>query len=212
MTASNGNYTVSGLANGYTYTVTPSKPGYTFDPVNRSYFKLNNNVFNANFTGTPPTYTISGRVTNNQGAGMSGVTMTLSGTESRTTTTNSNGDFSFATLTANGNYTVTPSKTGYSFTPPSRDYLNLNSNITTANFTGAPLPPPPPSFNKTINYAYNSVGALSGIGTDLIGSNPNATENVLNSLTYRASGALNGLNYGNGRRLQMGYNANVSLR
>ena len=46
------------------------------------------------------------------------------------------------------------------------------------------------------------------MGTNLIGSNPNATENVLNSLTFRASGALSSLNYGNGRRLTMGYNAN----
>ncbi|MGH9842125.1 MAG: RHS repeat domain-containing protein, partial [Blastocatellia bacterium] len=64
------------------------------------------------------------------------------------------------------------------------------------------------SFNKNVNYAYNSVGALSGVGTNLIGSDPNATTNVLNTVAYRGSGALKSLNYGNGRRLQMGYNAN----
>jgi RHS repeat-associated protein len=64
------------------------------------------------------------------------------------------------------------------------------------------------AFNKTVNYAYNSVGALSGVGTDLIGGDPNATTNVLNTVTYRANGALSSLNYGNGRRLQMGYNPN----
>jgi len=64
------------------------------------------------------------------------------------------------------------------------------------------------SFNKTINYAYNAVGALSGVGTNLIGSDANATTNVLNTVSFRASGALNSLNYGNGRRLTMGYNDN----
>jgi RHS repeat-associated protein len=61
------------------------------------------------------------------------------------------------------------------------------------------------SFNKNINYAYNSVSALSSIGTDLIGTNPNATTNVLSSSTYRAWGAENILIYGNGRRLTTGY-------
>jgi RHS repeat-associated protein len=64
------------------------------------------------------------------------------------------------------------------------------------------------SFNKNVNYAYNNVGALSGVGTNLIGTDPNATANVLNTVTFRATGALNRVNYGNERRLTMGYNAN----
>ena len=109
-------------------------------------------------------------------------------------------------LTVGGNYTVMPSKSSYSFTPQNRNYLNLSASVTNADFTGAALPPPPTAFNKTINYEYNSVGALEAMGSDMIGGN--ATENVLHSLTFRASGALIGLNYGNGRRLAMGYNAN----
>ncbi|MBS1791291.1 MAG: RHS repeat protein [Acidobacteria bacterium] len=62
--------------------------------------------------------------------------------------------------------------------------------------------------NKNINYAYNAVGALGGIGTNLIGTDANATTNVLNTVTFRASGALKQLNYGNGRRLTMGYDDN----
>ncbi len=61
------------------------------------------------------------------------------------------------------------------------------------------------SFNKNVNYTYNTVSALGGIGTDLIGSNPSATTNVVSSATFRANGALNVLTYGNGRRLTMGY-------
>lgn len=62
--------------------------------------------------------------------------------------------------------------------------------------------------NKNINYAYNAVGALGGIGTNLIGTDANNTTNVLNTVTFRASGALKQLNYGNGRRLTMGYDDN----
>ncbi|MGH9803017.1 MAG: hypothetical protein ACRD82_21845, partial [Blastocatellia bacterium] len=62
--------------------------------------------------------------------------------------------------------------------------------------------------NKNINYAYNTVGALGSIGTNLIGTDANNTTNVLNAVSFRASGALKQLNYGNGRRLTMGYDDN----
>ncbi|HMV48351.1 MAG TPA: hypothetical protein PKD31_11405, partial [Blastocatellia bacterium] len=61
------------------------------------------------------------------------------------------------------------------------------------------------SFNKNVNYDYNGVSALKGIGTNLLGSNPNTTTNVISAATYRAGGAVNVLSYGNGRRLTMGY-------
>ena len=63
------------------------------------------------------------------------------------------------------------------------------------------------SFTKNVNYAYNPTGALSGIGTNLIGSDPNATTNVASQLTYRGFGGLRQMTYGNGRRLRMGYSS-----
>jgi hypothetical protein len=63
-------------------------------------------------------------------------------------------------------------------------------------------------FYKTINYNYNTVGALAGVGTNLLGSDPNNTTNVLNTTSFRATGAINQLTYGNGLQLTMGYNAN----
>ena len=72
------------------------------------------------------------------------------------------------------------------------------------------------SFNKNVNYAYNTVGALASVGTNIIGSDPNATTNVISALSFRGSGAIKTINYGNGRKLAMGYNANrqqpVSMR
>src|ERR1044072_244960 len=54
--------------------------------------------------------------------GVSGVTMTLSGTRSATTLTDANGNYSFTDLhlPPDGNYTVTPSKQGYVFNPTSK--------------------------------------------------------------------------------------------
>ncbi len=43
--------------------------------------------------------------------------------------------------------------------------------------------------------------------TDLIGSDPNTMTNVLKSTSFRATGAIKQLDYGNGLRLEMGYSA-----
>ncbi|QQS47439.1 MAG: hypothetical protein IPM66_01900 [Acidobacteriota bacterium] len=158
----------------------------------------------------------------NRGAGLQDVTMTLTGGfGGQTTTTSGNGNYSFNNVAGGYTYTVTPSKSGWSFTPTNRVYPNLSQNKYFANFTATPNPtptptpsptpsptPPPATWTKNVNYDYNSVGALSGVGTNITGADPNATTNVLNTTTFRASGAIRSVNYGNGRRLTMGYNAN----
>ena len=81
------------------------------------------------------TYGISGQVTLS-GTGLSGVTMTLGGSQSGSVTSSGSGNYSFTGLAAVGNYTVTPTLAGYSFTPPSQTYNNLSANQT-ANFTAS---------------------------------------------------------------------------
>ncbi|MDQ4122848.1 MAG: carboxypeptidase regulatory-like domain-containing protein [Acidobacteriota bacterium] len=78
------------------------------------------------------TIKISGTITLN-GNPMQGVTVTLSGSASGTTTTNSSGYYEFLNLLSGGTYTVTPSQTGYVFTPPSETFVNLQADQT-ANF------------------------------------------------------------------------------
>ncbi len=75
---------------------------------------------------TPPTYSISGLVTSSAGTGMAGATVSITGS-SKPTTTNSTGNFAFSGLVS-GTYTVTPSASGYSFTPPSQTFSNISSN------------------------------------------------------------------------------------
>ncbi|OGS21198.1 MAG: hypothetical protein A3J83_07160 [Elusimicrobia bacterium RIFOXYA2_FULL_40_6] len=77
----------------------------------------------------PATYSITGQV-----SGASNVTLTLSGSASATTTSNSSGTYSFAGLVSGGNFTVTPSKTGFTFAPVSKSFSNLNSNQSAQNF------------------------------------------------------------------------------
>lgn len=148
-TTTTGAFSFTNVPGGRSYTLTPTKTNYTFTPVSKSYANLSANQTNQNFAATLKTYTISGRVT--QGStttGLAAVTMTLSsptpaGFPARTVQTNSNGGFSFTGVPAARNYTLKPTKTGFTFNPVSRSYTNLSANQTGAatSFAGTPTAP-----------------------------------------------------------------------
>jgi hypothetical protein len=131
-TDASGNYSFPGLQNG-SYTITPTKAGFTFSPVNAAVTVSGANVAGINFAATPTsTWTISGTIT-----GTTAVTVALSGTATATTTTDASGAYSFAGL-ANGTYVVTPSKTGFNFTPASQNVAVNGANVTGVTFAGKP--------------------------------------------------------------------------
>jgi hypothetical protein len=133
-TDANGNYSFTGFNDG-TFTVTPSKTGFTFTPVNRTVTINNADVTGVNFTG-PRTYSISGAVTTRnrrRGNPVPGVTMTLTGAANAVVTTNNQGNYTFNGL-LNGNYTVTPTMTGRTFTPTNRAVTVNGNNVTGVNF------------------------------------------------------------------------------
>src|SRR5271170_1834840 len=135
---SSGAFSFSGLANG-TYTLTPSRTGYTFSPTSQNVTVNGANVTSGvNFTATAnPTYSISGTISPT--AGGSGATVTLSGAASASTTANSSGSYTFTGL-ANGAYTVTPSNTGYAFAPVNQAVTVNGANVTGVNFTATAIP------------------------------------------------------------------------
>jgi len=81
---------------------------------------------------TLQTYTISGAI--NPAAGGNGATLALSGPTSAGTTANSSGNYTFAGL-ANGTYAITPSHTGYTFSPNTQSVTVNGANVTNVNFT-----------------------------------------------------------------------------
>jgi hypothetical protein len=92
----------------------------------------------ANCSG-PGLSSISGKVKTPSGAPVGGVTVKLTGPggcTSQKTTSSSTGGYLFLYL-ARGTYTVTPSKTGCGFNPPSR-VVTLGGSAT-ANFTATCL-------------------------------------------------------------------------
>lgn len=83
-------------------------------------------------TPAPP-YTITGRVTSGT-SGLSGALVTLGGPQTGTTTTDANGAYSFSVITP-GNYTLTPAKTFYTFTPSSKSLNDVSGNRLAQDFT-----------------------------------------------------------------------------
>ncbi|MCI0524341.1 MAG: hypothetical protein L0Y75_03675 [Acidobacteria bacterium] len=65
-------------------------------------------------------------------------------------------------------------------------------------------------WTKNVNYAYKTSGAPDGVGTNLIGSDPDASANVASGLDYRVFAALQSVTYGNNRKLTAGYNQHRS--
>ncbi|MBI5944540.1 MAG: right-handed parallel beta-helix repeat-containing protein [Chloroflexi bacterium] len=128
-----GNYTITVL-HGWDGTVTPSKAGYSFSPTSRSYADISVNQTGQNYTATAVTYTISGST------GTAGAGATLTYTGGSTTADGTTGNYSF-TVPGGWSGTVTPSKAGFTFTPPSRSYTNITSNQTNQNYTAAAILP-----------------------------------------------------------------------
>jgi len=133
-TDATGTFAFNDLPGGQAFTVTPSRTNYTFAPLNQTFNNLTSNAV-ANFVGTLNHYSISGKVRDISGAGMAGVTMTLSGSMTGTMTTGDDGSYAFTNLPGGGNYTVTPSLPKFMFTPPASTSNNLSSNRV-VNFTG----------------------------------------------------------------------------
>ncbi len=136
-TDASGRYAFSEFPDG-TYTVTPSLAGYVFSPASTAVTVIGSNIMGQDFAGTPSvatTHGISGDVTDHgSGTGLAGVVLNLSGASTASTATDSSGSYAFSGL-LDGNYTVTPSLTGYTFDPASIDVPMNGGDVTGQDFT-----------------------------------------------------------------------------
>jgi len=171
VTGATGNYSFSNLANG-SYTVEPSITGYTFNPVSQAVTVNGANSTAVDFTAAAnagATYSISGTITKNGGGALSSVTITLSGAGSGTATTDASGNYSFSGL-ANGSYTITPSLSDYTLSPPNSPQIVNGANITSVNFTATASTTG--SAIVTTLAGSGSQGYADGIGADALFSLP----------------------------------------
>jgi hypothetical protein len=194
-TDSAGNFSFSGLANG-TYTVTPSNLGYSFTPASQNATVNGANVTGINFTGTlsPAIYSIAGAIT--PASDGAGATVTLSGAASATTTADALGNFVFNGV-SNGTYSVTPSKTGLSFSPSNSSVTVNGANVTGVNFTASTS-----AFNLsgTVSPATGGAGAiltLSGgaTGTTIADGSGNYTFTGLANGSYTVTPSNSGYSF-----------------
>jgi hypothetical protein len=125
MTDSSGRIAFAAVPAGETYTIVPTKDNYVFTPESVVIGLLQADQ-TLNFSGAHAIYTLSGQLTAN-GQALSGATVVLSGSQSRSRTTDANGNYSF-NLVAEGNYIVTPVEANYLFSPTGRTFNNLSGN------------------------------------------------------------------------------------
>jgi hypothetical protein len=173
ITDANGNYAFTGLANG-SYTVTPSKAGFTFSPASSPQTVSGADIPGVNFIATAAqasTFSISGQVTSS-GSGLSGVTVALSGASSATTITGANGNYAFTGL-YNGSYTISPSRKGFTFNPTSRAETVSGANTPGVNFSATPVQAGTYSISGQVTLS--GWGGLSNVRVALSGAN-SATE------------------------------------
>lgn len=81
---------------------------------------------------TPQVFSISGTLSPTAGGG--GATVSLSGASTASTTSDSSGNYTFTGL-SNGVYAVTPSKSGFAFSPTSQSATVSGANVSGLNFT-----------------------------------------------------------------------------
>src|SRR5215472_8383008 len=113
-------------------TVSALSAGTTYYYQVQSTDAKNNNGKSGGHKFATATVSISGTITPSKGG--AGAMVTLSGAASATTTANSSGAYAFTGL-ASGSYGVTPSNTGYTFTPPNQNVTVASTNVTGVNFT-----------------------------------------------------------------------------
>ena len=157
-----GFYTFTGL--GFdTYSVTPFLENNGFTPPFRSVTIAPTDTVkdktNINFQGTLG-YQISGTVTDVDGNGLAGVTISMQGTKNDSTQTDENGAYTFVEL-VNGTYTITATYNRYDFSPPSQTITIASVSVYNVDFTAA-------TGSNISGYIIEGTTPLKGVAVDLI--------------------------------------------
>lgn len=163
--SANGTYSLSGN----TLTETYLQDGCDQSQVNSTYtriYSISGNTLTLTDTEYNETntwikvgsYAISGRVADSSNIGISGVKVDISG--ARYATTDSTGNYSITEL-ANGSYTLTPSKTGYTFNPAYKAVTVSGANITGQDFVGSGTPGTE-AYEPNDSFAAASTSLISG--------------------------------------------------
>ncbi|HYV00675.1 MAG TPA: SdrD B-like domain-containing protein [Pyrinomonadaceae bacterium] len=133
-TDDNGNYSIA-LPAGGNYVLTPSVTYYYFNPDRYVVTDLRSDLGGRYFSGNRLTFSITGKLLDQEGNSLAGMTVVLAGPSGlRTRVTDGTGRYLFDSVEAGYNYTITPnSNADYVFAPHS--FIDLTENQT-FDFTG----------------------------------------------------------------------------
>ncbi|MHC4532667.1 MAG: hypothetical protein ACYS6K_01830, partial [Planctomycetota bacterium] len=152
---------------GWKGTVTPTLPGFTFEPTQIPYAKVTSNLPNQDYIAKLKTYKISGLVSVD-GKPMKDVAMDgLPGTP----VTGANGTYE-AIVDFGFTGSAVPMKDGYLFTPGSKPYTNVNRNMPNQNYTGT-----------VVTYTISGSVGVEGVTLNGLPGNPKSGKNG----TYRVT-------------------------
>ncbi|HEY0376092.1 MAG TPA: SBBP repeat-containing protein [Pyrinomonadaceae bacterium] len=155
--------------------------GYTqssnFPKLRQYQSKQGLNLTDAFFTKLTDTHTVSGRVTSDGATGIGGVTVTLGGSQNRTVLTDGSGNYSLE-LQVGGNYTLTPSRSGLTFTPSKQSFVNLQEDQTGVNFRTRPA-----TISGRVTVGTSDGAALGGVTMTLTGG-ANFTPRTVTTTSY----------------------------
>jgi hypothetical protein len=178
-----GSYSFSDVVNG-TYTVTPSNAGYVFTPSSRSVTVNGASLTGVNFTASLPTWSIQGNISPSSSSTGATVILTQGSTTIAATTVDSNGNYSLNGV-VNGTYSVTPTKSGYAYTPLSQSVTVNGAPVTSINFTASAVPTY--SISGMISPSANGSGAIVTLS-----GTASATTTADTSGTFSLGGLANG--------------------
>ena len=182
---STGAYSITVPLN-WSGTITPSKAGYFFSPRNASFTNLTAPQTIQNFIATPA-YFISGNV------GLPSVTLSYTETTPQTVLSDALGNYSIP-VPPGWSGTVTPSRTGYLFSPTSKTYTNVLSNQTGQNYTPytfVDVTPSHPFFRYIQAFANRGITVGCSQSPRLYCPNDNVTRGEMAVFIERAMGNFN---------------------
>ena len=151
--------------------------------------------------GTPPplTYSVSGTVTTSAGAGVSGVSVSTGAASASSSAT---GAYSIASL-VNGSYTLTPSKSGCTFSPSTRAVTVASANVSAQNFTATCTTSLP--VERLANGNFDTITTSTNTAPDGSWSRTASTGTSFNTLVAGSGSSQSG-----GTNLLLGVNATTS--
>jgi hypothetical protein len=220
-TAADGTYSHT-VTYGWSGTVTPEKTGYEFTPPQQTYTAVKADQTNQDYQAGLLVFEISGkvsRVTDTGSSPLPGVTLTFQsggGGTMETVSTDADGKYSH-TVTYGWSGTVTPSRTGFTFSPENITYNPVDSDKPNQDYSAFPEVTQTYTISGAVTKADGS-GGLKGVilvfshggGHAVTDANGEYSHTVNEGWAGRVSPSLSGYTFAPPYRLYTGVQGDLS--